>query len=200
MSISIDKKQFFPTQVLAFRNDRNAKKLNRKIANYIIEQSKKNPDTKRFSVGGENGWHSECNLTDLDYEWSAELRAMILGASSAYAGRDLFDENYRLETWAVKLGKGGYSNYHSHPNFRLSGVYYVKVPSECNKASGSIGFPDTRAGAMGTAFEMPTINFRASEGEGLVFESWLPHYVTPHIGEESRISISWNIIFEDPAK
>ena len=89
MSLSIDRQQFFPTQILAFRNDRNSKKLNRKIANYIIEQSKKNPDTKRFSVGGENGWHSECNLTDLDYQWSEELRAMILGASSAYAGRDL---------------------------------------------------------------------------------------------------------------
>ena len=200
MSLSIDRKQFFPTQILAFRNDRSSKKLNRKIANYIIEQSKKNPDTKRFSVGGENGWHSECNLTDLDYEWSQELRAMIVGASSAYAGRDLFDDNYVLETWAVKLGKGGYSNYHTPPNFRLSGVYYVKVPTSCDQVSGSIAFPDTRAGALGTAFEMPTLNFRASEGEGLVFESWLPHYVTPHIEDDPRISISWNILFSDPAK
>ena len=197
MSLSIDKKQFFPTQLLAFRNDLNSKKLNRKIANYVIEQSKKNPNTKRYSVGGENGWHSECNLHDLPYDWSQELRMMILGASSAFAGKDIEQQPYRIEAWAIKLGRGSYSNYHSHPGFRLSGVYYVKVPSECDELSGSIGFPDTRAGAMGTAFEMPTINFKASEGEGLVFQSWLPHYVTPHIGDEERISVSWDILFDE---
>ena len=89
MSLSIDKKQFFPTQLLAFRNDLNSKKLNRKIANYVIEQSKKNPNTKRYSVGGETGWHSECNLHDLPYDWSQELRMMILGASSAFVGIDI---------------------------------------------------------------------------------------------------------------
>lgn len=198
--ISIDRQQFFPTQILSFRNDFNAKKLNRKIANYIIEQSKKNPDTKRFSVGGEDGWHSECNLTDLDYEWSRELHSLILGASSAFAGRDILKEQYHLETWAIKLGKGGYSNYHTHPNFRLSGVYYVKVPSECNQHAGAISFPDTRAGAIGTPHEMPTLSVKANEGEGIVFESWCPHYVSPHTSDEPRISVSWNISFQDPAK
>ena len=195
----INKKQFFPTQLLAFCNNLNFKKMNKKIANYVIEQSKKNPDNKTFSLGG-HGWHSDINLTNLDYDWSKELHAMIIGACSAFAGRDLFEEKYILETWAIKLSKGGYSNYHSHPGFRLSGVYYVKVPSTCDEKSGSIAFPDTRAGAMGSTFEMPTLNFKASEGEGLVFESWLPHYVTPHNGDECRISVSWNIIWEDLAK
>jgi hypothetical protein len=45
--------------------------------------------------------------------------------------------------------------------------------------------------------EMPTVAFVANAGEGLVFESWLPHYVTPYHGDDSRISISWNIVFPD---
>lgn len=191
--ISVNTETFFPCNITAFRNDTNPEKLNQSIIDYVNEESEKNPDNKKFSVGGK-GWHSPINLTDLEYDWCFDLKSLILHASQAHKQGPI--EKAFVECWAVKLEEGGYSNYHSHANFKYSGVYYVQTPGECSQTNGAISFPDPR-GSHGTMNEMPTIAFVANAGEGLVFESWMPHYVTPYHGDESRISISWNIVFPD---
>ena len=198
-NFGIDKLNLFPTQVLAFKNeDPDADKMNRAIEEYVLEASKEQKD-HTYSIAG-NGWHSDCNLTDLDYLWSDKLTELIITAITAYAADGQAPKEWDLESWAVLINNGGYSNYHTHPGWFMSGVYYVKVPEdisqeEARDIGGIIQIPDTRSGACGTNHEGGTWSMMPEEGCGLVFPSWMPHFVTPYRGDSYRISLSWNIAF-----
>jgi uncharacterized protein (TIGR02466 family) len=183
---------------MKFRYDGH-QKMNTEVAKYLLQQRETVPDARTFSVGGP-GWHSHRNLTGLDYDWSQELKDMILRLIKEYgAHKHLNLLNYDLQCWAIILDEGGYSNIHTHPGSFMSGVYYVRVPEEVSENAkernvGSLSFPDMRAGAMGTMHESPTLRIPPKEGQGVVFPSWVPHYVTPYYhSDEVRISISWNI-------
>lgn len=200
--VEVSKLDLYPTRLMGFRYNQY-KKMNMKIVKYLLKRRDEEPDNKPYSIGGD-GWHSNYNLTDLDYDWSRELKEMILQVVADYSLEQCeILPNFKLETWAMVIPSGAYSNLHSHPGWFMSGVYYVKVPEELEKTAlesghGSISFPDTRAGACGTMHEAATFKIAPREGEGAVFPSWMPHYVTPYQGSPNdlRISISWNIIFD----
>ena len=85
---------------------------------------------------------------------------------------------------------------HTHSNNFLSGVFYLKTSSE----TAPIQFFDPRPQAhvfTPRKKEFNTLNsnlaqFNSETGYGVVFPSWLQHWV-PETKDE-RISISWNIL------
>ena len=181
----------FPTKVCGFKNP-NSDELNHDICEYLLSQRESDPDRDKFSIKG--GWHSAMNLADLEFDWSKKLRNLIIESSSLYFPCPI-PEDSDIECWGVILEKGNVSTYHTHPGTDLSGVYYVKASEELLKTkSGSFVIPDTRAGACGTLHTEPSWCHSPSTGMGLVFPAWVPHFVEPHFLEESRISISWNIL------
>jgi len=107
--------------------------------------------------------------------------------------------NYKYESmemtgmWANKLVKGEVHPPHNHSNNILSGVYYLEGGSP-------IQFFDPRPQASvfqlnvtkSTSFNCSMLSFDSEKGGGLIFPSWLQHWVPPT--NKTRISISWNII------
>lgn len=93
---------------------------------------------------------------------------------------------------------GSINQRHAHPNCKLSGAYYVKVPPN----SGSIQFfnPSEKLIAREweseryTAYNAEVWRFEPKENELFIFPSYLEHLVTQNLSNEDRISISFNLI------
>ena len=95
--------------------------------------------------------------------------------------------------WANKLKKGDSHPPHTHSNNVFSGVYFLEQGS-------TIKFFDPRpqASVLHPNLEYTTFDnssmmqFNSQKGIGLIFPSWLQHWVPTT--NKDRISISWNII------
>ena len=109
------------------------------------------------------------------------------------------DLNYKYESiemtgmWANKLVKGQVHPPHTHSNNIFSGVYYLEGGSQ-------IQFFDPRPQASVfqtnvtkvTQSNASMLAFDSQKGAGLIFPSWLTHWVP--VTDKTRISISWNIL------
>jgi uncharacterized protein (TIGR02466 family) len=101
--------------------------------------------------------------------------------------------------WANMNSKGTSHPVHSHPNNFLSGAYYVRT-HEC---ADTINFHDPRPQTTIirppvtelTAENTDQLVVKVSDGTLLMFPSWLPHSVDASGSDETRISISFNIMF-----
>ena len=95
--------------------------------------------------------------------------------------------------WANKLEKGDTHPPHTHSNNIFSGVYYLEGGSEIQffdpRPQSTVLHPNLKY----TNFDNSgMIGFDAEKGTGLIFPSWLQHWVTKT--NKTRISISWNIL------
>lgn len=194
----------YPTNLIEYTNPL-AEHLNVEIERYLKKEREDSPNLPSFSSRGNTAWHSKDNLTDLTDDWSVALRQMIYDVSDRYhmglqQGRQLPSfEQVRIKCWALILSQHDYSNYHTHPNSDISGVYWVKNPPVLPENEGRFAIPDPRGGAQGSRLQGSQMFYKPPvTGTGLVFPSWLPHFVEPHYQEGERISISWNLFIKDP--
>ena len=104
--------------------------------------------------------------------------------------------------FASELRKGNYHNAHTHPNCIISGVFYLKIPSN----SSRIIFHDPRpfrkfimipykeeVDKETPGLFVPEIFIQPHEGLLLMWESWLEHEVEPNNSDDSRIALIFNI-------
>ncbi len=88
---------------------------------------------------------------------------------------------------------------HQHPNNYLSGVYYLKAP----EGAPSIAFLDPRSHVhiispkvrRDNNYNSGRVNIDVREGMLIIFPAWLVHEVGENRTDESRISISFNLMF-----
>ena len=101
--------------------------------------------------------------------------------------------------WANLYAPGAAHRAHSHPNNYLSAVYYVRTWP----GADSINFHDPRsqAGVIRppvtelTSANTDQVVVRVRSGTLLVFPSYLQHSVDANAGSESRVSVSFNLMF-----
>jgi uncharacterized protein (TIGR02466 family) len=97
--------------------------------------------------------------------------------------------------WGTLTTTDGHCVDHIHPRSFMSGVYYVKVPSN----SGNIVFKDPRPASEwednGFLYNnmSPTAYLPVKEGMLLLFPGWLRHRTELNKSDEQRVSISFNI-------
>lgn len=104
--------------------------------------------------------------------------------------------------WANLNAPGASHRMHAHPNNFLSGVYYVRVPA----GADAINFHDPRPQAAVlrppvtalTAENTDQVVVRVAEGTLLLFPAWLQHSVDANPAQERRVSVSFNLMFEQP--
>ena len=108
----------------------------------------------------------------------------------------IYDKIEMTNMWINKLDSGQAHPPHTHSNNFLSGVYYLKGSSE---ETAPIQFFDPRPAAnvlqprnISNRYNSSMVKFDSAEGSGLIFPSWLQHWVPPT--KEQRISVSWNIL------
>ncbi len=100
--------------------------------------------------------------------------------------------------WANMNPKGAAHPVHSHPNNFLSGVYYVRAP----EGADTVNFHDPRpqTGIIRppvtelTAENTDQVVVKVDDGTLLMFPSWLPHSVDASASDETRISVSFNVM------
>ena len=105
----------------------------------------------------------------------------------------LYDTLEITGMWANMLKKGDSHPPHTHSNNVFSGVYYLE-----NGAPIQFFDPRPQASVLHPNLEYTTFDnssmmqFDSQKGIGLIFPSWLQHWVPTT--QKDRISISWNII------
>ena len=105
----------------------------------------------------------------------------------------LYDRLEFTGMWANKLKAGDIHPPHTHSNNIFSGVYYLEGGSQIQffdpRPQASVLHPNLKY----TNFDNSgMIGFDAEKGTGLIFPSWLQHWVTKT--NKTRISLSWNIL------
>jgi hypothetical protein len=98
------------------------------------------------------------------------------------------------EAWVVEQKATDYNPLHMHSSF-LSGIMYMQIP-KC------IGIEkDTRSRTQKKNVDgfivflngYQYVQIKPEEGWGFIFPSNVPHLVYPFQGDETRISLSWNL-------
>lgn len=140
-------------------------------------------------------YHTDDTLHNMPH--FMDLRDIILDVNKDHLKKLDYKYGYLEITgmWANCLSAGDSHPPHTHSNNFLSGVYYVQA----SKETSPIQFFDPRAqSSVLVPRKKPNwnnsnmIQFDSVVGLGLIFPSWLQHWVPQN--KDNRISISWNII------
>ena len=153
------------------------------------------------------GYTSYASLNDLPWRFPpfATLQTRLDKHAAAFAKElsfDLLGGSLALDSlWVNVLSPDGAHTGHIHPNSVISGTYYVSVP----KGASALKLEDPRLPMMMAAPPRkarapedmkPFVYVAPSEGDVLMWESWLRHEVTPNGADEPRISVSFNYRWE----
>ena len=153
----------------------------------------------RETISPGQGWQSEQN-------WHAipELAGLVAAVERSVAGvlRFLHVAHAGFEItgcWVSVNAKGAAHRVHTHPNNFLSCVYYVQA----QPGADTINFHDPR---IQTSIMRPPVTqltgentdqavVQVQDGTLLLFPAWLPHSVDANSSDQSRVSVSCNIMF-----
>ena len=180
--------------------------LNAGLRRMILERAPEKALTHRSNIGG---WHSDQDLLRWQEPEVPQLveriKTGINAVTQATKGlEEAATGGFFMVAWANVLQQGGYNQVHDHNRYAWSGVYYVDIGDEVpgDELNGRIEFLDPRVGigwpkVPGDPFKQRT-RFTPEAGRMLMFPGWLRHYVHPYKGEKPRISIAFNVAFNEP--
>lgn len=116
-----------------------------------------------------------------------EEAARALGDHTGVPHRD----DLVAEAWGLVCATGGTHHIHAHHDALWSGVLYVHTGEP---GSGLVQFLDPRPAACARETQRdPVHSITPFPGLLLAWPAWVPHWVTPHRGDQPRISIAFNI-------
>lgn len=175
------------------------------ICQYFIGLREASPGEKKSNRGG---WHSTGNLFAPEHPQFPAMREAVTKALFQYVG-EVFayrgEIQLALTGWTVINRPGDYNVPHNHAANMLSGALYLRVPE--GMKGGAIIFQDPRLNLNAHETEgmrrlkvkppwmNPSITVQPSEGEILVFPSWLNHWVEPYQCDDPdglRVVLSFN--------
>ncbi len=152
---------------------------------------------------GYGGYTSYASLDDLPERFPefTELKALLDPMAGAFAADllwDMQDLTLQLDAiWVNILEPGfGHSN-HIHPGSVISGTFYVSIPD----GAARLKLEDPRLSRMMAAPQLRDdvpedrqrfVYLTPEAGQAIMWESWLRHEVPANMGEEPRVSISFN--------
>lgn len=119
-----------------------------------------------------------------------------------------YSVNWSIHAWANVNRMGDYHDSHNHPRCYLSGTYYLKIPTDASARRqrgdvrpNRITFYDPRAGfnmnsIRNDPYVDPEFTVLPEPGLMLMWPSSLMHFVHPNLSDETRISLSFNIVLK----
>ncbi len=155
--------------------------------------------SKEHGYRGYTSYASLDDLPDRDPRF-ADLVRHLNRHVARFADACALDLSRKLKLdslWVNILKPGGTHSGHIHPHSVVSGTIYVDVPP----GAGALKLEDPRLPMLMAApprrpdapEELQTFVYAQPEpGSIFLWESWLRHEVTPHIGKGERISVSFN--------
>jgi uncharacterized protein (TIGR02466 family) len=143
-----------------------------------------------------------------------ELRNFVLSAvgqmviaTSSLKAEDLSRLQFHNHTWFHVSRYAGSFTAHNHPLASWSAVYCVRAGEAVteHKDSGILRFLDPRQGAdaysdpatltLNRAFALRPVDIRLTEGQLVLFPSYVFHEVAPFYGRDTRITVATNCWF-----
>ncbi|MEC9281545.1 MAG: TIGR02466 family protein [Bdellovibrionota bacterium] len=150
--------------------------------------------------GGYTSYSSYNRLQEFSSSF-AELESLIDVSVEKYVealGYDIEEGTLKMSNcWLNIMPTGTHHSGHIHPNSILSGTFYLQMPED----SPGIKFEDPRlimqmntpGKSEDLSEEMQSfVSIKASDGDLVLFESYLRHEVPANQSEDDRISISFN--------
>ncbi|RDL45253.1 hypothetical protein DN730_06480 [Marinomonas piezotolerans] len=155
---------------------------------------------------------STLDFLDGDLPEVMELRRMVEELVIDIAGEvnhshwpeDSMAYAHVIESWYHVTQNGGYHDAHSHPNCSWCGIYYLE-PGEAtlDNRNGVNRFYDPRVNAEhyadpGTAYlgSQGFWDFAPTEGQVVIFPSYLKHSALPYFGQKDRVVIAFNCVID----
>ncbi len=191
----------FPTYVWIIElPDELTQSINRSVLPLIERKLGSNPQSSEKSLY----LQTEQNL-HLEPEFAELAKYIHTYADSALKFLNVDYENIQITgCWANISGIGNTHREHAHPNNFLSGVYYV----ETHPGGNSIVFHDPRpqASVMKPRVKQMTLEntdhaiVEVAPGNMLLFPSWLRHSVPANQSSHRRISVAFNLMFQQFAE
>ena len=154
--------------------------------------------------------YRENNPLEYDRKGPNWLRAQINQTVIVYLqsiGID-YSVNWQIHAWANINRAGDYHDPHNHPHAYLSGTYYLKMPGEGAKKRqrsdvrpNAITFYDPRTGfnmssIRNDPYVDPELTVMPKPGLLMMWPAALMHFVHPNLSDETRISLSFNIVLK----
>ncbi|MEQ8508519.1 MAG: TIGR02466 family protein [Rhodospirillaceae bacterium] len=192
----------------------NATAINAELKALVLERRASQP---ALHANSHEGWRSSDDFlkwpspaVHIFQGWIIEAFKKVTQSTSR--GQD-YSGSIRISSWANVNHAGDFKAVHKHPNSGWSGMYYVEVHEPEDKlkdldlkgtglkSQGQIYFQDPRCGAgmCPDAFNLfgQERSLQPTNGQMLLFPSWLPHGLSPCHGKGERISIAFNIALLD---
>lgn len=148
------------------------------------------------------------NIDDKKYDFldrykCQKLKKRIESAAQLYVDNvgwgATFTSDYKIiieNSWLNIMEKDVQHGHHCHPGYKISGCYYFRVNAE----QGGISF--TNPNALMSACEFPQglmcphiTDIIPTDGDIILFPSWLTHSTRKNKSTEDRISVAFNIDF-----
>lgn len=205
---SLDTEAQFST-LLMKRQYKNVEKLNNALAQLMmrLEKDGRNIVDDTSNIGG---FHSDTQLMSRPEPEIATLREMVGEAVRDFTAKyvsdncsePLVDLRIRMWGWGINMREGDLNMQHVHPDAKVSGVYYVRIPKGQGggsqaKPGGAIMFcdPRPRAHMNQIANQITEIVIQPEEGMMILFPSYYEHAVIPFRGGGVRTCIAFNADF-----
>ena len=191
----------WPTKLVR-KNLNNSEENNRKLLKLIREWDRTNKDLTtsyrennpfELDTSATNWLRSEVNQTIIEYLQAIEIN---------------FPVDWQIHGWANVNRNGDYHDPHNHPHCYLSGSYYVKIPKVLSTRRqrsdirpNHISFYDPRTpfnmqSIKGDPYIDPEFTVLPAPGLLMLWPSSLMHFVHPNLSDETRVSISFNIMLK----
>ena len=101
-------------------------------------------------------------------------------------------QEYVLKGWYILMEQGGYLKPHNHPTGWLSGVIYLKMPTEKgNEANIEFGLHGKDFPILN--HDYPRKTYQVTEGDLVLFPSSLFHRTIPFTSDEDRLCIAFDV-------
>jgi len=146
----------------------------------------------------EGNWRSEDEYVLDNIEMSdikKELEIAIKNYSVKIAGYQQGMELYITQSWLNYTNKDEFHHMHHHSNSIISGVFYINADINVDTITffKYTDFPIIKIESnQDNEFNTEAINFRVDTGMLFLFPSTLIHKVNNKIGDNLRISLSFN--------
>lgn len=147
---------------------------------------------------------ADANVMEAKRAFEELILEIAASVNQAFWPEDMEADAHIIESWYHVTQKGGYHDAHSHPNCSWCGIYYLE-PGDANiEGNGGLNrFYDPRVNAEhyadpGTAYlgGHGVWDFTPTDGQVIIFPSYLKHSALPYFGDKDRVVIAFNAIIE----
>ena len=175
--------------------------LNEVLRDSILAHQAKSSGITKSNNGG---WHSEVGQLEFCGGAGMRLREHMYALANEATRRFLAEQhrefsriNWVLSAWANVNRSGDFNKVHLHPGSTWSGTYYVDTGEPSDPAGGAplhlIEPSQGRDSTFLPSLRPTNIFVQPVPGLMVVFPSYVPHMVFPHVGSGTRISVAFNL-------